>query len=126
MTDISYGFKKVVPGSVEDVEVRVREALQSEGFGVLTEIDVAATFRAKLDVDFRPYRSLGACNPQLAHQALSEEIDIGLLAALQRRGLPGDPRARDRGIGSRPGEAARRGGPSRHGRDRMKHVIEAL
>lgn len=79
MTDISYGFKKVVPGSVEDVEVRVLEALQSEGFGVLTEIDVAATFRAKLDVDFRPYRILGACNPQLAHQALSEEIDIGLL-----------------------------------------------
>lgn len=79
MTDISYGFKKVVPGSVEDVELRVREALQSEGFGVLTEIDVAATFRAKLDVDFRPYRILGACNPQLAHQALSEEIDIGLL-----------------------------------------------
>ncbi len=79
MTDFSYGFKKVVYDSVEDVEARVREALQSEGFGVLTEIDVSATFKAKLDVDFRPYRILGACNPQLAHQALSEEIDIGLL-----------------------------------------------
>jgi uncharacterized protein (DUF302 family) len=76
---ISYGVKKEVDGGVEETEARVREALAAEGFGVLTEIDIAAAFKAKLDVDFRPYKILGACNPPLAHQALSEETDIGLL-----------------------------------------------
>jgi uncharacterized protein (DUF302 family) len=58
---------------------RVTDALKSEGFGVLTEIDVRTTFRQKLDVDFRPYVILGACNPQLAHRALTEDAGIGLL-----------------------------------------------
>ncbi|MDA0310852.1 MAG: DUF302 domain-containing protein [Gemmatimonadetes bacterium] len=76
---LTYGFTQTFQGSPEDIEARVRVALQAEGFGVLTEIDVAATLKKKLDVDFRPYRILGACNPQLAHQALTEEHDIGLL-----------------------------------------------
>jgi len=77
--DLAYGFSTTLATSVEDAEARVREALQSEGFGVLTEIDIAAAFKAKLGEDFRPYKILGACNPPLAHQALTEDADIGLL-----------------------------------------------
>jgi uncharacterized protein (DUF302 family) len=79
LTDLDYGFKKTLPLSMEDADRRVREELQKEGFGILTEIDVTATLKKKLDVDFRPYRILGACNPALAHQALSVETDVGLL-----------------------------------------------
>lgn len=76
---ISYGFKKTLHASVEEAEARVRAALKDEGFGVLTEIDIKSAFKEKLDVDFRPYRILGACSPPLAHRALTEEEDIGLL-----------------------------------------------
>jgi uncharacterized protein (DUF302 family) len=78
-TNPAYGFKREVPVPVEEADRRVREALKKEGFGILTEIDVKATLKQKLDVDFKPYLILGACNPPLAHQALSAEEDIGLL-----------------------------------------------
>ena len=78
-TDVAYGYKRTVDGSLDEVEERVRSALSEEGFGILTEIDVKETLKKKLDVDFRPYKILGACNPPLAHRALSEETDIGLL-----------------------------------------------
>ena len=76
---IPYGLKKTVTMPVEKADERVREELQKEGFGILTEIDVKETLKNKLDVEFRPYKILGACSPPLAHQALSSETDIGLL-----------------------------------------------
>jgi len=74
-----YGISTTVRADYATTVERTREALGHEGFGVLTEIDVAATLKKKLDVDFRPYVILGACNPPLAHQALTAERDIGLL-----------------------------------------------
>jgi uncharacterized protein (DUF302 family) len=80
MTDtIRYGFKRTVEATLADAESRVRAALKAEGFGVLTEIDIQAAFKEKLDVDFKRYKILGACSPPLAHRALTEEEDIGLL-----------------------------------------------
>lgn len=74
-----YGFSVEVPIPYEEAVERTREELSKQGFGVLTEIDVKETLKKKLDVDFRPYIILGACNPPIAHQALSEEADLGLL-----------------------------------------------
>ena len=74
-----YGFNVTIQTSMEDAEARVRDALMQEGFGVLTEIDVQKVMKAKLNVDRSGYKILGACNPDLAHQAIDAEPDIGLL-----------------------------------------------
>jgi uncharacterized protein (DUF302 family) len=80
MTETSYGYTARLSGiSFEDALAGTTEALKSQGFGVLTEIDVKETMKKKLNVDFRKYRILGACNPPLAHKALSADLYIGLL-----------------------------------------------
>lgn len=76
---MEYGFTRTVSMPYDKAIEKVTEELQKEGFGVLTSIDVRETLKKKLDVDFRRYIILGACNPPFAHQALSAEIDIGLL-----------------------------------------------
>ncbi len=75
----SFGMRKQLTISYDDALLSVPEALKTEGFGVLTEIDIAATLKKKLDVDFRRYKILGACNPPLAHKALTAELEIGLM-----------------------------------------------
>lgn len=79
MASRNLGMERTLDASFEDVLERVPAALKEEGFGVLTEIDVAKTLKEKIDVDFRRYRILGACSPRHAHRALSADLDIGLL-----------------------------------------------
>lgn len=76
---MSYYFAKVLDASFDEAIERVTEELQKDGFGILTEIDVKATLKKKLDVEFRPYKILGACNPPFAHQALQAEDKIGTM-----------------------------------------------
>jgi uncharacterized protein (DUF302 family) len=90
----AYGFGITLTVPYEEAIPRVKEALKAEGFGVLTEIDVRQTLREKLGVEMEPYLILGACNPPLAHRALEEEPEVGLL-------LPCNVVVRVQGEGSR-------------------------
>jgi len=75
----NYGFSKVVNLGYEEAIEKVTEELKKEGFGVLTEIDVKETLKKKLDVEFKPYKILGACNPPFAYKSLQAEEQIGLM-----------------------------------------------
>ena len=80
MRQVKYGYRKELRGvGMEEAYRRAVEALKTEGFGILSEIDVQATMKAKLGIDWPGYKILGACNPQLARRALSAEPEIGLL-----------------------------------------------
>lgn len=76
---MSYYFSKTVDQNFEEAIEKVTGELKKEGFGILTEIDVRETFKKKLDIDFRKYRILGACNPKMAHQAINAESKIGTM-----------------------------------------------
>ena len=76
---MSYSFSKIVTGSFEQAVEKVTEELKKEGFGVLTEIDVKATMKKKIDKDMKPYKILGACNPGYAFKAIEAESLIGLM-----------------------------------------------
>jgi uncharacterized protein (DUF302 family) len=75
----TFAIRKPLQATYDEALARVPEALKSEGFGVLTEIDVQSTLKQKLGVDFRRYKILGACNPPLAHSALQAELEIGIM-----------------------------------------------
>ncbi|HWL62309.1 MAG TPA: DUF302 domain-containing protein [Steroidobacteraceae bacterium] len=77
---MSYTINRLIPeAAIDDVEARTRTALANQGFGVLTEIDVKATMKKKLDVEMKGYRILGACNPKMAHQAIGIEPRVGAM-----------------------------------------------
>jgi uncharacterized protein (DUF302 family) len=76
---MSYYFTKKINGDFESAITKVTEELKKEGFGILTEIDVQATFKKKLDIDFKKYRILGACNPNFAYEAIQAEDKIGTM-----------------------------------------------
>ena len=98
MSSSTYHYARTVDLPMSEAEPRVRETLREQGFGVLTEIDIQATLKAKLDVDVRPYKILGACNPSAAHRALQAEPLIGTM-------LPCNVVLRDAGDGQTEGAA---------------------
>ena len=128
---MTYHFTKVVSGGFDDTIARVTAALGKEGFGVLTEIDVGATLKKKLDVDFRPYRILGACNPTFAYQALQAEDKIGTMlpcnvVVQQRDGGKVEVSAVDPVASMMAIDNLALGGIAAEVRARLQRVIESL
>lgn len=127
-------FEVTLPVAYEQAIERTTEALKAEGFGILTRIDVKATLKEKINVDFRPYAILGACNPPLAHRALSHDGVVGLMlpcnvtveAKDEKSSIVriGDPDA-FMGIGEFSKDAALQG-IAKEARDRLARAAEAL
>ena len=76
---MNYGYQRTVKIGFDQVDSKVRKTLMAQGFGILSEIDVKEAFKEKLKIDFQRYRILGACNPSLAHEALTAELEVGML-----------------------------------------------
>ncbi|NND83617.1 MAG: DUF302 domain-containing protein [Acidimicrobiia bacterium] len=125
-----YGLKVVLDTDMETAEARTREALAAEGFGVLTEIDMAATLKARLDVDRAPYKILGACNPPLANKALASEIEVGLLLPCNVAVYEADEgtvvQAMDPGIMSELSESAGLAEVAAEARQRIERALATL
>lgn len=128
---MSYYIRTTLAGSFDQAVARVTEGLKAEGFGILTEIDVRETLKKKLDVDFRPYTILGACNPAFAYQALQAEEKIGTMlpcnVIVQDKGPDGievaavDPMASMQAV-----ENLNLEGIARQVQTKLRAVIEAL
>lgn len=128
---MTYHFSKTLDLPMDAAVTRVTEALKKEGFGVLTEIDVQKTLKAKIDVDFRPYRILGACNPGFAHQALLAEDKIGTMLpcnVIVQEHAPGrvEVSAIDPMESMKAVENPALGGVATQVQSRLKRVIESL
>jgi uncharacterized protein (DUF302 family) len=128
---MSYHFTKVLNSSMEQAIERVTEELKKEGFGILTEIDVKETFKKKLDVDYRPYRILGACNPEFAYQALENESKIGTMLPCnvivqETEGGDVEVSAVDPISSMQAVENEKLGDVAEEVRDRLKKVIDSL
>lgn len=130
VTNTNYGFGVPVSWDYEEAIERVTAALKDEGFGVLTSIDVQKTLKEKIDVDTDPYVILGACSPQLAHQAIEAEPEIGLLLpcnviVYRRKGVTRvavmDPEAAMNLTGNQQVEPV-----ARQAKERLQRVIERL
>jgi uncharacterized protein (DUF302 family) len=130
MSTDRYTLTVVLPVAPDEAEPRVRAALQEQGFGVLTEIDVEATLRAKLGVEVGPYRILGACNPPLARQAIELDPDVGALLPCNVV-LRGNAQGGTDVVAADPGAMLAVGGPqlapvAEEARQRLVASLEAL
>lgn len=126
----TYYYARTLDQPLDEAEARVREELEKEGFGVLTEIDVEATLKKKLGVEFHPYKILGACNPEFAHQALQTEDKIGTMlpcnVIVQEQDGKTEVAAVDPAASMQAVDNDRLGSIAQEVRERLRQVIDRL